>query len=368
MAKIKLLHITSSLKMGGAEQVLYTLATQLDAKQFDQCVIYFHEGPYAAKLKELGIPLVCVRGFFFRYDPLFFVRLYRAIKKQNPDCVHTLLWIANFAGRLCAWAQRIPCVSVFHNHVGTDGRVRNMLDWLTLRFACTLVAVSDPVKQSAHTYLGCKREIQVIQNGIDLSKIEGLGKTRESLGMNDTHFIIGTVGRFEPVKRYDLLLACAAPLMNRYSHVRLCLIGLGSQEEALQAQARELGIADRVAFVIGQPAMDYYSLFDCFVQTTAQEGVSIALLEAMSFGLPCVVMHDTNKHPVIENGRDGIMVNAADYQGFQAALEQVITNKIMGERFGAAARDKVMNSFDASRMVRGYERVILSEIINKRVG
>jgi glycosyltransferase involved in cell wall biosynthesis len=365
MAKIKLLHITSSLKMGGAEQVLYTLVTQLDAQKFDHCVIYFHEGPYVAKLKESGISIIQVRGFFFRYDPVFFVRLYGAIRKQNPDCIHTLLWVANFAGRLCAWVQRIPCVSVFHNNLKTDGRVRNAIDWLTLRFARTLVAVSDPVKQSAHTYLGCKGEIKVIQNGIHRSKIQGPGKARESLGMDNIHFIIGTVGRFEPVKRYDLLLACAAPLLKRYPHVRMCFVGLGSQEEALRAQVIELGIADRVVFVIGQPAMDYYPLFDCFVQTTAQEGVSIALLEAMSFGLPCVVMHDTNQHPVIENARDGIVVNAADYQGFQAALEVVITNKIMGERLGAAAREKVLNSFDASEMVREYKRVILSEIINR---
>lgn len=351
--------------MGGAEQVLYTLATHLDPHQFDQCVIYFHEGPFVAKLKEHGIPLVCVKGLFFRYDPLFFVRLYLAIKKQNPDCLHTLLWVANFAGRLCAWAQGISCVSVFHNNVGADGRVRHVLDWLTLRFARTLVAVSGPVRQSAHTYLGCTSEIQVIQNGIDISKMQGPGRTRGSLGMDSTHFIIGTVGRFEPVKRYDLLLACAAPLMKKYSHLRLCLVGLGSQEEALRAQASDLGIADCVAFVIAQPAIDYYPLFDCFVQTTAQEGVSIALLEAMSFGLPCVVMHDADQHPVVESARDGIVVNAADCQGFQAALEMVITNKIMGEGFGAAAREKVLNFFDANVMVREYERIILSEITNK---
>lgn len=362
MAQIKLLHITSSLKIGGAEHVLYTLIAGMDKNRFEHHIIYFHEGPYVEKLKQLGVPVYQIKGLLFRYDPIFFVRLYLLIKILNPDCMHTLLWVANVAGRICAWLQAIPCVSVFHNNVATDGALRNFLDRLTLHLSGTLIAVSQPVQESVQRYLACSKTIRVIHNGIEVSSAFGSGKTREALSLQDHHFIIGTVGRFEPIKRYDLFLACVAPLIKKYPHVRVCLIGLGSQEQALRAQAQQLGIAHEVLFVIGQPAQQYYSLFDCFAQTTAHEGISIALLEAMSFERPCVVMHDEDRHPVIEHLRDGIVVDAADFRGFQASLEKIITDKKIGDGLGAAARQKVLHSFDVRSMIQGYEETIHFEI------
>ncbi len=409
---MRLVHITSSLKIGGAEHILHTIAAHFDPSKFDQHVIYFHEGPYLAKFKALNIPTYKISGLFFRYDPIFFYRLYRTIKKLDPDCVHTLLWVANFAGRICAWKLNIPCVSVFHNDLSVDGKVRNVIDWLTLRFADRLVAVSDPVKNSVQAKFGGAKKIEVIENGIQLNPsihffrfaqktLRANGESASSLqeielkknniiGVspfvlrtllrlpkevwnfdrndrriegwreNNNQFIIGTVGRFEPVKRYDLLLAVAAPILKKHLHVRLCLIGLGSQEHQLRNLVHELGIADQVIFLIGVPALEYYHLFDCFVQTTAAEGISIALLEAMSFGVPSLVMHENPAHPVITHNENGLVVNSADFLGFGEWLERLIVDEQLRVRLGAEGRKAVRERFDARVMVKRYERLFSS--------
>lgn len=352
---VKLLHITSSLKIGGAEHVLHTIIANLDPQKFDQEVIYFHEGPYVEKIRMLGIRTHHVRGLLFRYDPVFFWRLYRTIKKLNPDCLHTLLWVANFAGRLCAWAQGIACVSVFHNDVAHDGKMRNLLDRLTLRFADRLVAVSEPVAESVRNRLDSRAIIGVIHNGIELNPSAVAKAMADAV---DT-FMIGSVGRFEPVKRYDLLLECVAALHARHPQVRLCLIGLGSQEEFLRNRARELGIEHIVQFVIGQPALPYYPQFDCFAQTTAKEGISIALLEAMSCGVPSVVMHDTPDHPVIRHMRDGMVVDASDVHAFERAIEDLMANEILARQLGDAGRARIQKDFGAQRMVEEYKRLFI---------
>lgn len=361
MAKIKLLHITSSLKIGGAEQVLYTLISQLDSRTFDHQVIYFHAGPYVERLQALGIPTCHIKGLLFRYDPLFFIRLYKAIKRMNPDCIHTLLWVANFAGRICAWLQNIPSISVFHNNVDQDGALRNFLDRYTISFAHTLVAVSNPVKESAFRFLGSCKPIAVVPNGIMRTQSPN-AQTRESIGLDANHFVVGAVGRFEPVKRYDVLLHCIQPLMSNYPHVRLCLMGVGSQENKLRALAAHLGISHAVIFLVGKQAADYYRLFDCFVQTTEKEGVSLALLEAMSAAVPCLVMHDTAHHPVIHHGENGLVVDAKKNKLFERTLEQLMLDPGLRARLGAAAKEHVERHFTAEVMVSVYKKLFCDAV------
>ena len=79
-------------------------------------------------------------------------------------------------------------------------------------------------------------------------------------------------------------------------NARLVLVGVGSGEAMLRQKAHTLGITHFVVFVIGQQAYGYYSLFDCFAMSSDKEGISIALLEAMAFSLPCVATNSQSIH------------------------------------------------------------------------
>ncbi|GAG40717.1 unnamed protein product, partial [marine sediment metagenome] len=83
-----LVHLTSSLKIGGAESVLCSLLNHPDTQQFDHHVIYFHDGPYSERLRAKGITLHQVTGFVSLYDPIFCVRLYRLIQTIRPQGIH----------------------------------------------------------------------------------------------------------------------------------------------------------------------------------------------------------------------------------------------------------------------------------------
>jgi len=354
MKRIKLVHVTSSLKIGGAERVLFDLITHLDPNKYEQVVVYIHDGPYREQLEQLGIPTFCVRGFFFRYDPWLLVCLWRLFKKLKPDVVHTLLWSANVAGRCVARFMRIPCVAAVHNNCEQNGFVRNSIDKLTAYKHAVVVAVSQEVAQSAvcHAWVPAQK-IQVITNGVQPA-VSTQQITREALGLSENHFIIGSVGRFHPVKRYDLLLKVFAQISRIHAHARLLLLGVGELEHNLRAQAQNLGIDHLVTFVIAQPAQNYYSLFDCFVQTSAQEGVSIALLEAMSAALPCVVMNTGHKHSVITHKVTGLVVPATDTKGLDQAIEGLIIDHTQAVCLGSQAQKEVQMRFSLDAMVKAY--------------
>ena len=103
--------------------------------------------------------------------------------------------------------------------------------------------------------------------------------------------LIGSVGRFIASKRYDLLIETLAELKKEAnaSSIHLVLVGHGIEEQKLRQQTKKLGLETHVHFIHDFPAYSYYPLFDCFALPSVREGLSMALLEAMSCGLPSIV-------------------------------------------------------------------------------
>ena len=358
--KNKVLHITSSLKMGGAERVLYQL---VKAPLFEHVVFYFHHGPFVERIADLGVRAIRIDGLICRYDPVFFWRLFCAVRKENPDLIHALLWAANIAARICAFLLNKPVITAYHNNVMQDGFIRGLLDRLTLKLSRKHIAVSEAVAQSLYeraTWLPATR-VQVISNGIAMPP-DGLGLQKKDLGLDDDTFVVGAVGRFVALKRFDLLLEVAARCIAQQSRIRVVIVGTGPEEDALRTLAADLTIADKVIFVVGEDASAYYSVFDCFVQCSDLEGISIALLEAMSFALPCIVMGDSFVHPVITHNHDGLVCMPGDKEMLSAYIALLMMH---GQEARALAEQgclKVRHTFNEQVMIDKYTKAF-SELV-----
>jgi len=363
MKRTVLVHVISNLGIGGAEAVLYQLLSRLDMKQFDHKVIYFYDGPYVQKIRDLGIPVHQVKGLFLPYDPIFLVRFFSLIKQLQPDCLHTVLWAANLLGRLAAWKYNLPLVQALHNNQDQNGFLRRFIDRFSPKVSGPIVAVSEGVSQSVATYTPWVtiERMCVIKNGIDATEVQKRATiesvSRENLGLAPDHFVIGTVGRFEPVKNYAFLLTAFAVLYDKYRKERLVLLGQGSQEHFLRRRAYYLGIDEQVLFITGQPAYKYYPLFDCFVMTSYKEGLSMALLEAMSMGIPCIVTSSELHHDVLVHEENGLLVPPGNPQLLADALDRLAQDSALRIRLGSAAKKTIEQSFTIDSMISGYTKI-----------
>lgn len=364
--RIRLVHIISSLKIGGAEAVLIDLLRSLPQEKYDHHVIYFHDGPNRMHIHALGIPVYQVFGCVYLYDPLFWWRLYRLIKYINPDVIQSSLWAASFAARVVSLFVSVPVICTVHAELGHHGHFRNMLDYYTLSYAHAIVAVSEGVAASLVTQVHktCAQKIVVIKNGIDVfalqQKQEQELKERTALGLSLDHFVIGAVGRFVPVKLYDQLITACAELTKKYNHVRLVLVGMGPLEGELRAQVRRLGLEQYVVFVVGESAYGYYPLMDCFVLPSWQEGLSIALLEAMASKRACIVTSIDGIHPVIENQVNGMVILPANIPQLVDAIESIIGSESLKVQLGNNARAIVVKNFDFGCVTNSYSNLISS--------
>jgi len=362
---IRIVHVTTSLKVGGAETVLCDLVSRLDPHLFKQHVIYFHEGPNVDRLAAMGVKLHQVKGLVCRYDPVFCVRLFLLLRTLKPNIIHSLLWSANMYCRTFGRLLGIPVLSVLHNNLDQDGIFRNLIDRCTVMLSSNIVAVSDEVADSLKArdaWIPAAR-IKTITNGVDVEAVQERGiqfqHCRYEIGLSDEHFVIGSVGRFSPVKNYSLLLESFARVSAAYPLARLVLVGSGPQEQALKNYADDLGVRQQVVFIIGQQAYGYYPLFDCFALASDKEGVSIALLEALSFGLPAVVTNTAPHHVVLQSGVNGLVVEAGSVSALAKGLSRLIVSTELRKTLGANGRTTVERSFNVVGMVNAYESTFL---------
>lgn len=354
---MRLVHIISSLEQGGAQAVLYDLVWELQKKGYEQSVIYFHDGPYAKRFIDSDIPIYQIRGLLSPFDPVALYRLYAWIKYLRPDRIHTLLWAANWMGRIIAKRCAIPCIAALHNNYDQNGWLRILLDrWVSFSNQ-VIIAVSQEVKNSLlqHQQIACP--VVVITNGIRLKYTNEQKISRASMGFARNHFVIGSVGRFHPIKRHPLLLDTFALLYARYSHVRLLLVGTGPEEKNLREYAKSLQIDTAVTWIINMPARHYYPIMNCFVLSSPKEGISIALLEAMSCAKIPLVTYYTRQHPVIEHMHNGIVVQTQNATTLSKEIAKLVQDQGLCTRLGNCARDTVRDMFALDTMIASYSQV-----------
>ncbi len=358
---MRIAHVISSLKRGGAEAVLASLITHPSFDADEHHVIYFHDGPLVEQLRKKNIYL-----YHVPYSLLFPFYFMYTLFKINPDIIHTLLWFSTVCSALSGFFLRIPVVGLFHNNIEQNSAYKNYIDWFTLRLLTQYGAVSESVADGVcnyHQWLDRSR-IKIIHNGIDLPSI-ATQPLRTDYNVPHNAIVIATVGRFEDVKRYPWLIDCFAQICAKNNTLYLLLIGTGSQEQALREYVKIKNIENNVGFIVNQNAYPLYPLCDIFTLTSKKEGLSVALLEAMSYGKCSIITHEGQSHPVITDGHDGFIVPADDATLFCNQLEKLINNPSLRESMGKNALKTVTERFSRNTMALSYHALFKKNGLSK---
>lgn len=353
---MRILHIISSLQRGGAEMALANLLMQLQTHA-SHAVIFFHDGPVRNMIEDLGIPCIQIRTWGSYANPLFFLKLINKVKFFTPDCIHTDLWAANLLGRLCARLLRIPCVSVVHAMTEHEGRTRTIIDRIVPCTPTTYVAVSQAVQQSLATHKRLHAApCVIIKNGINAAALQKNSVAVRIDKQSDT-FLIGAVGRLITEKNYAVLLHSFAQLHKVHEHIELMIIGSGPEEIPLKKLAEQLQISHKINWLGNRLAHPYYQFFDCYVQPSKTEGLSIALLEALSCSLPVIVTGKQKSHEVIQDGLHGIVIEPNDIDALTAALCTYIEQPELRKQYGAAGYQTATERFSMQATAQEYMRL-----------
>ncbi len=395
---MKILHIITSLKIGGAEAALVNFLTKVTQTKnnniehkHEHRVAYFYDGPNKTKINKLNIKTHNIKGIVKSYDPIAYFRLKKLIKSYKPDILHTSLWSANFMGSLVAKQLNVPIMCEIHGNCRyVSSRLRNYLDQKIITIPNKIIAVSDAVHDSYKTFVIEKiknikhkqktlSKLTVIKNGIDIENIRKKAHTnkltRHKLNINDNDFVIGAVGRLEPIKSYDILIKAfklahdtirqAKKDQSPYTQsqtstqdtLKLCIIGDGSEREYLESLAKKLNLSDAIIFMGSRPdTYRFYKLFDCFALSSQTEGLSIALLEALVFGLPIITTNREIKHEVLEHNTHGLIVPINNVEKYAHALLTLYRNTILRQNMHKANL-KLVQAYSLDTVLKKYQEI-----------
>lgn len=362
--RVRVLHVIQNLNYGGMERLLADLVRGVRAERFESHVLVLqYIGRFGEDLE--GAATVHQAPPQPRYSMLRPRALAREIARIDPDVVHTHSGVWNKTAR-AARAARVPrLIHTEHGRPLPDPWLGRMLDRHASRHTDVAVAVSDPVAEILRQGIvggGCR--VETVLNGVDTDRFRpgrAGAAIRSELGLGPDAPLLGSIGRLERIKGYDVMVEAFALLMadlHGLPEPTLVLAGDGSERAALETRAKELGIGGRVRFLGWRDDVEeMLGAFDLFTMSSRSEGTSISLLEAMSSGLCPVVTDVGGNRAVLGNQLDRRLVPSGSPPALAAAWYQALADPEQRQRDGAVARERVLSTYSARAMVEAYERL-----------
>jgi glycosyltransferase involved in cell wall biosynthesis len=211
------------------------------------------------------------------------------------------------------------------------------------------------------------KRIDVIYNGvapdpeIDSSKRNQL---RESFGTGPEDFLVGTAGRFDPVKNLPMLLKSISEARKRTASIRGLLVGGGPDFERVRKLRDDLRLSDTVAMPGHRDdARQLIQCMDLFVLSSFSEGTSMALLEAISAGVPVAVTDVGGNPEVVISGLTGWVVKSDSVRDLTNAIVEAVSNPQKTGHLADSARRRFNEKFTMEKMLTAY-RNVYSEMMN----
>ena len=360
----RVLHVIDSLHLGGAQEVVLNLAT-CGSSRFQHEVATMHgHGIYWDRLQDAGVKVHSLSPH--KHLPLYLATLPALFLANRPDILHCHLIPSNIIAKPLGALMGVPLI-LNHDHTNDPQRIDNKLllalDKTTNRFAHHIIAVAGACRDFLIQHESIPPEkITLVPNAIDLRRFSpgnaDRAESRNKFGLPIDAKVIAGVGRLNPQKNFSLFLDIAAALAPRFPELRFLLAGEGPEESMLREKARTLGLADRIVFA-GYVAdtRQVYAAADILLMPSRFEGLPMTLLEAMAMGLPVVASKLDGIAEVIEDGREGFLIESNDTHGFVERCAALLENPAKSSEFAANARAKIEARFSVERMTSAVEAI-----------
>lgn len=280
------------------------------------------------------------------------LQLWRLIRRLQPDAIHLHSSKAGFTGRLAAGLAGYG-EQTFYSPRGfaflapevSPGKRRlyRLLEWVGALFGGTLVACSGDELTLARD-LGV--DSLLVNNAIDISLLDT--EVRDVAKEDSTTIRLVSAGRVCPVKRPELFVAVAEELKRRRLPVSCTWLGGGDPFPDTAAVTCSGWLSRQETVRTLQASADLY------IQTSAMEGMPLAVLEAQALGLPCVVTDVTGNRSAVADGVSGFVV-ASEVGALADRIEQLVSDPDLRARMGRAARERACREFNTPLMLDRYE-------------
>jgi glycosyltransferase involved in cell wall biosynthesis len=364
--KIRIAYFAPLLATGGTQRHLQQVLHLLDPSRFETRVLTLRPGGEVEdELRATGIEVQSLSLGARLTSPRSLraiVAAARELRRARIDVVHGYQWRPALVGSIVGRIAGVRLVLASKRSLtGSDRAAR--VAWRRIAWLADTIVVNAEALRAEGELLGMQTSWVLHQNGVDSERFD-VGPTdaaaKTALGLDPARPVVGAIGRLEGRKGQDQLLTAAATLVAGANGraPQVIIVGDGPTRDALESQARELGLAGNVRFLGGladvRPAL---RAMDIFVLPSREEGMSNAILEAMAAARPVVATDVGGNGEILADGRTGVLVPGGDCDAMAAAILGLLGDAERAQKLGSAARREVTARFGARASVARLERL-----------
>jgi glycosyltransferase involved in cell wall biosynthesis len=336
----RILHVSDSLQMGGAERVLIGLAAGLVDRGARVTVACSVGGPLEVEAQRAGVD-VRVLGHSLvkrRFDAAFASALTRLILNEPPDLVHTHMYASSVAATLALQQTRIPLVVHEHSEAGWRDSEARSTAAEAYRRSAAVIAVSSAIRRRLVEVDGVpSAKIHVIHNA--LPRLPARATAVGGLPRPDGP-LVGVIARLQPEKGVAVFLRAAKRLAQNVSDAGFVVVGDGPQRGMLERLAADLGVAVTfLGFRPDGPAL--IGELDLLVIPSLSEGTPLVLLEGAAAGVPVVATTVGGIPEQVSDGIEGLLVPPGDNRTLADACRRILADRAFGAHLAAGAADRL---------------------------
>ncbi|HMS82131.1 MAG TPA: glycosyltransferase family 4 protein [Nitrospira sp.] len=356
---IRVCHLAVGDRWGGAEVCLVELMKSLvKHRDLDMSAIVLNHGRLVKELSSLGVQVLVISES--EVSLLKTLRkIVQQLKSRQYHIIHSHKPKDNVLGVLAGLLSSRPVI-VRTVHGSPEmfpgiSRIRMALHELPNQvcnrvFVDQVIAVSEDLKSQLTKYYGQSRVV-CIHNGIslpDVNVLEEQGQVRSKIGLAKGDFLIGTVGRLSAVKGCEFLIKAVPHLCRICHNFKVLFVGEGPLKSSLERLAESLRIRDRVIFMGHHDfPIDIVREMDVFVLPSLNEGIPLALLEAMSLQRPVVAAKVGGVPEVVRHELNGLLIESHDAQAIASACGRLLRDRVLRRSLGEAARIDIEKCFSS---------------------
>ena len=350
--KINIAHLIGSLGRGGAEQQVVSLINNLDEDRFNKHVVVLWDKADGFKndLKK-NIQYYSVQ-YRRRTMPLGLFKLIKYFRKNKINILHSHMYDPNKIASITGNLAKVPCIVTSEHGKNLWKKKRHHLveKHLIDRSVKMRVAVSEDIK-----HLRIKNDklnpnkIITIPNGVSIpATIPNKKKVPQ---------VIGAMGRLVDAKDYFSLIDTIKIVRDAGNDLKLLIAGEGLLKEKLEKYINKLGLNKSAELVGFQKPDLFLGKIDIFAMSSQREGMPVALLEAMSFGLPVVATDVGGIKEVVENNIDGLLSESKNPKAMAENIIRIVQDANLRDRLGFAARNKIVEQYSIKNIANLYVKL-----------
>jgi len=355
--------------MGGAEQQLYLLSRELRKRGHRITVCCLRGGELSREMSREGfhvIELGVARIYGFDgFKALF--RLVRYTRREKVDALITYHESSDYMGICLALLARVPVVSS-RRDMGFKLKSRHVWIYRLINLWFDhVITVSGAVMRKMMEQQWLRRgHVTVVPNGVELLPVSRASEGQDDpFGVEPGCLNVCNLANIRPIKGQMDLVESAGKVMRNFKNARFYLVGKRNPDDpycgAVERRVRDVGAEAVVKLTDELPRSEVHSFLgamDICVCSSLSEGMSNAILEAMSAGKPVVATAVGGNPELVEDGKTGYLVPPGDSDAMAAALGRLLTDRDLARRMGACGRARVEGKFGIAGMVDHYEDIL----------